>query len=81
MPQQVQMPQMDAILFDYSEDSQFHFGLEGSVKLANAYPHTPLLLGHWGTADAPDFTPSNGDPKKLIALVNNPERIHVLAPG
>jgi hypothetical protein len=40
-----------------------------------------LLLGHWGTVDAPDFTPFNGDPKRLIALVKNPERIHVLPPG
>ena len=81
MPQQLQMPQMDAILFDYSEDSQFHFGLEGSVKLANAYPNTPLLLGHWGTVDAPDFTPFNGDPQHLIDLVVNAERVQVLAPG
>ena len=81
MPEQMQMPQMDAMLFDYSEDSQFHFGLEGSAKLANAYPNTPLLLGHWGTVDAPDFIPFNGNPEHLIALAKNPERIRVLAPG
>lgn len=81
MPQHLQMPQMDGILFDYSEDAQFHFGLEGSVKLANAYPNTPLLLAHWGTVDAPDFTPFNGDPQRLISLVVNPRRIQLLAPG
>jgi L-ascorbate metabolism protein UlaG (beta-lactamase superfamily) len=81
MPQLLQLPQMDAILLDYSEDAQFHLGLEGSVNLANAYPSTPLLLGHWGTVDAPDFTPFNGDPNNLSARVVNPERIQVLAPG
>ena len=81
MPQQLRMPQMDAILLDYSEDAQFHLGLEGSVKLLNAYPNTPVLLGHWGTVDAPDFTPFNGDPQHLLARVVNPQRIKVLAPG
>lgn len=70
----------DAILFDFS-DSEWHFTLEGAVKLANAYPNTPLLLQHWGSVDAPDFTPFNGDLKKLAGLVVNPERIKVLAPG
>ncbi len=81
IPQQLHMPQMDAILPDYSEDAQFHLGLEGSVKLLGAYPNTPVLLGHWGTVDVPDFTPFNGDPQHLIARVVNPKRIQVLAPG
>jgi L-ascorbate metabolism protein UlaG (beta-lactamase superfamily) len=76
----LQMPTPDAILFDFS-DSEWHFTLEGAVKMANAYPNTPLLLHHWGSVDAPDFTPFNADPKKLYELVKNPERIHVLAPG
>ena len=75
------MSQMDAILFDYSEDAEFHLGLDGSVRIANAYPDTPLILGHWGTVDAPDFSPFNGDPKNLISRVVNPGRIQVLAPG
>lgn len=74
------MPPPDAILFDFS-DSEWHFTFEGAVKLANAYPNTPLLLCHWGSVDAPDFTPFNGDPEKLKKHVVNPERIHVLAPG
>jgi L-ascorbate metabolism protein UlaG (beta-lactamase superfamily) len=81
LPEQLQMPQMDAILLDYSEDAQFHLGLEGSVKVLNAYPKAPVLLGHWGTVDAPDFTPFNGDPQHLLARVVNPERIQMLAPG
>jgi hypothetical protein len=49
--------------------------------MANAYPHTPLLLYHWGSVDAPDFPPFNADPDSLPDRVENPERICVLAPG
>ena len=85
MPEHLQMPTPDAILFDFS-DSEWHFGLEGAIKLANAYPDTPLLLHHWGSVDAPDFPPFNADPKDLYdksdrRAVVNPERIFVLAPG
>ena len=81
MQEQLHMPIPDAILFDYSEDAAFHSGLEGAVKIANAYPNTPLILGHWGFVDAPDFNPFNGDPKNLKDRVINPGRIYVLAPG
>jgi L-ascorbate metabolism protein UlaG (beta-lactamase superfamily) len=81
MPEQLNMPAPDLILLDYSEDSSWHFGLEGSAKLLNAYPNTPVLLGHWGFVDAPDFLPFNGDPTRLAKLVVNPQRIKVLAPG
>ena len=70
----------DALLFDFS-DSEFHFGLQGAVQMANAYPDTPLLLYHWGSVDAPGMAPFNGDPKTLYSLVKNPGRIVVLAPG
>ena len=68
------------MLFDFS-DSEWHFGLDGAVEMANAYPRTPLLLYHWGSVDAPDFPPFNGDPASLLPLVTNPERIRVVAPG
>ncbi len=74
------MPTPDAILFDFS-DSEWHFGFENAVKVANTYPNTPLLLCHWGTVDAPDFSPFNGDPERLKTRVTNPERIYILAPG
>ena len=80
MNEHLLLPAPDAILFDFS-DSEWHFGLAGAVKLANAYPNTPLLLHHWGSVDAPDFTPFNGDPKTLYKLVVNPGRIVLLAPG
>jgi L-ascorbate metabolism protein UlaG (beta-lactamase superfamily) len=76
----LKMPVPDAMLFDFS-DSEWHFGFDGAVHMANAYPDTPLLLYHWGSVDAPDFSPFNGDPKKLQGVVKNPGRIHLLAPG
>ena len=74
------MPIPDVILMDFS-DSKWHIGLEGAVKLAEAYPNTPLLLLHWGTVDAPHMAEFNGDPKELEKLIINPERINVVAPG
>jgi len=80
MPEHLQMPTPDAILFDFS-DSEWHFTLEGAVKLANAHPNSKLLLHHWGSVDAPDFPPFNADPEELKKLIDNPERIVLLAPG
>ena len=81
MPEQLNMPAPDVILLFYSEDSAWHSGLEGSVKIINAYPKSNVLLSHWGFVDAPDFTPFNGDPKRLKKLAVNSRRIYVLAPG
>jgi L-ascorbate metabolism protein UlaG (beta-lactamase superfamily) len=81
MPEQLKMTAPDLIILDYSEDAAWHFGLEGSAKLLNAYPDADVLLGHWGFVDAPTFIPFNGDPERLKKLVVNPERIKVLAPG
>ena len=74
------MPTPDAMLFDFS-DSEWHFGLDGAIEMANAYAHTPLLLYHWGCVDAPDFPPFNADPDSLPGRVENPDRIIILAPG
>jgi len=79
-PGHLTMPTPDAIFFDFS-DSEWHFTFEGAVKVANAYPNTPLLLCHWGSVDAPEFSPFNGDPARLAKAIVNPERIRVLAPG
>lgn len=76
----LRMPAPDALLFDFS-DSEWHFGLDGAVAMANAYPETPLLLHHWGCVDAPDFAPFNADPATLPSRVVNPDRIIQLAPG
>lgn len=74
------MPAPDAMLFDFS-DSDWHFGLDGAIEMANACPQTPLLLQHWGCVDAPDFPPFNADPASLPDRVVNPGRIVQLAPG
>jgi L-ascorbate metabolism protein UlaG (beta-lactamase superfamily) len=81
MPELLHLAAPDLIILYYSEDSVWHFGLEGSAELINAYPDAQVLLGHWGFVDAPDFTPFNGDPERLKKLAVNPERIHALAPG
>ena len=80
MPSHLTMEKPDAILFDFS-DSEWHFTFDGAVKIANTYPNAELLLCHWGSVDSPEFSPFNGDPKRLFGVVVNPERIRVLAPG
>lgn len=80
LEEQLHMPEPDVILFDFADNS-WHITFEGAVKLANAYPHADLVCIHWGSVDAPDMTPFNGDPERLVSRVVNPERIRVLAPG
>ena len=80
MPEHLDMPHPDVMLFDFS-DSSWHIGLDGAVQLANAHPDTKLILWHWGSVDAPDWKEFNGDPNVLRECVANPERILVLAPG
>lgn len=80
LPEFLELPAPDVIFFDFSDDS-WHIGLEGAIKIANAYPKAQLLLSHWGTVDAPDMKPFNADPKMLEGRIRNPERVHVLAPG
>lgn len=77
---QLHMDAPDVILFDFS-DNGWHIGLDGAVKLANAYPDARLLPIHWGTVDAPEFTPFNADPDVLKARIVNPERVCPVWPG
>ena len=74
------MEEPAVILFDFS-DNDWHIGLEGAVRLANAYPEARLLLIHWGTVDAPEMTPFNANPGALDGRVVNPGRIRTLWPG
>lgn len=77
---QLHMDPPDVILFDFS-DNDWHIGLEGAVRLANAYPEARLVLIHWGTVDAPAFTPFNANPRDLYERIVNPGRIRPLWPG
>ncbi len=80
MEEQLNMPQPDVILFDFS-DSQWHIGFEGAVRLADAYPGAKLILWHWGCVDAAQMKEFNGNPEDLAARIKNPDRIMVLAAG
>lgn len=76
----LQMPAPDVILFDFS-DNAWHITLEGAIRLANTYPSAELMCIHWGSVDAPDMSPFNGNPMDLFSRILHPERIRVLAPG
>ena len=80
MEEQLHMPSPKLILFDFS-DNDWHITFEGAVKLANAYPEATLFCIHWGTVDAPDFTPFNGDPNRLRERIVNPQRLIAPNPG
>ena len=80
LPEQLTQPVPDVILFDFS-DNDWHITFEGAVTLANAYPEAELICIHWGTVDAPEMSPFNGDPGKLLDRIQNPGRIRVLNPG
>lgn len=81
MDEHLHMPKTpDVILFDFSEDD-WHITLKGAIELANAYPKAKLLCIHWGTIDAPEFAPFNGNPENLLGVVNDDSRVMVLNPG
>lgn len=80
MDEHLNMEAPDVILFDFS-DNEFHIGLKNTYKLANTYPNAKLILVHWGTVDAPDQTPFNGNPQHVLDNVVNPDRVVIPAPG
>lgn len=80
LDEHLNMPEPDVILFDFA-DNDWHITLDGAIQLANTYPNADLICIHWGSVDAPNMTPFNGNPESLYNTVINPERICVLAPG
>lgn len=80
LDEQLHMPEPDMILFDFA-DNEWHITLEGAITLANTYPNADLLCIHWGSVDAPDMSPFNGNPDSLKNAILHPERILVVAPG
>lgn len=79
MEEQLTYPQPDVILLDFSE-SRWHLGLDGAVRMVEAYPEAVLIPIHWGCvrSDMPEFS---GNPEILRARIKNPERLIELAPG
>lgn len=80
LPEHLEMPQADMILFDFS-DNDWHITYEGAIKEANTYPNSDLLCIHWGSIDAPTWNTFNGDPNDLVKDVINPNRVHALNVG
>ena len=80
LPEHLHMPAPDVLLFDFSDDD-WHMSLDGAICLANTYPEAQLICIHWGTVDAPDLKPFNGNPDSLYGGVVHPERIQILFPG
>lgn len=80
LPEHLHMQAPDVILFDFS-DNDWHISLAGAIRLANTYPEAKLICIHWGTVDAPDMTPFNGNPDALYGAVANPQRLLPLWPG
>ena len=63
-------------------DDDVYMGLCAfAKKVAEAYPHTPLILWHWGSVDAPEWKEFNGNPDELKKNIIHPERVVVLNPG
>ena len=80
LDEQLQMPEPDVILFDFS-DNFVHITFDGAVRLANTYPNAKLVCIHWGSVDAPEMNTFNGNPQDLLPCVVNPERVFALNPG
>ncbi len=55
------MPAPDALLFDFS-DSEWHFGLDGAIEMANAYPDTPSCCTTMAASMHPTFPRSTPTP-------------------
>ncbi|MCL6458135.1 MAG: MBL fold metallo-hydrolase [Gorillibacterium sp.] len=81
LPAHLQMGQVDVLLLDVSDDP-YHLGNQNEIRLANHYESAILIPHHYGTYDAPDALPFNGDPAQLApSITHSDSRLHILAPG
>lgn len=80
LKEHLEMGHVDLLFFDVSEDA-WHFGLEGAVKLFNAYPEARKVLYHCGTFCAPEQACHNGDPNKILPRLESPGTLLICAPG
>lgn len=74
------MRDVDLCFFDAGNDG-WHFGNDGIVRLFNRLTDTQFIYYHGGTVYDPEKAAFNGDPTKLMDRLNDPKRLHVLAPG
>lgn len=80
MDEHLQYDCADVIFADFSDDP-FHYGSESMLRLCNHYRDAELIAYHWGTLDLPDFLPQNANPYRFAEKLENPDRLHILAPG
>jgi len=80
MEEHLRMKMVDWMFFDISSDP-YHFGTENALRLANTLQDAQLILYHYGTYDAPDKPAFNADPEVITGRLQNPERLHIPAPG
>lgn len=80
LPEQLEEKEPDVIMFDFS-DNPWHITFDGALEVGKVYPNAKLICIHWGTVDAPDFSPFNANPEHLKQHIVNPERVIVLNPG
>jgi len=80
LPEHLTYGDLDLAFIDFS-DNEMHFGREGAIRLFNHYPNTPMIMYHYGTYYAPDADWFNADPNDVLADLDDPNRLLLLAPG
>lgn len=76
----------DLMFIDFGDDANdvsktYHFGRKDAIKLADSMPETDLIMFHWGTFYAPDFSWCNCNPQDVKPLLRRPERFLSYSPG
>jgi L-ascorbate metabolism protein UlaG (beta-lactamase superfamily)/predicted enzyme related to lactoylglutathione lyase len=76
-----QLEDVDVLLLDVS-NCPYHLGVENAARLANKLGAPHLIAYHYGTYDAPNSVPQNGDPADVAVRIEDAaRRFHVFAPG
>ena len=84
MDDHLRVGEVDVLLLDVSRN-QYHLGVEGATRLAEALGARHVIPHHYGSYDEPEMTahnPYHGDPEEVRrGLHDAARRFHVLAPG
>lgn len=77
---------VDLMFIDFGDDSHdpvstYHFGRPQAIRLADSMPDTDLIMFHWGTFYAPDYSWCNCNPEDVKPLLAHPERFLDYCPG